>query len=76
MAGIHSQNVVFDVFKLEGGTVHRVMVEGRMKGSATGYVTMDFLTNKPPFGGSCTIDKYNGKFVDLSSLTYYLQRSG
>ena len=41
--------------------MHRVMVEGRMKGSATGYVTMDFLTNKPPFGGLCTIDKYNGK---------------
>ena len=61
--GIYGTTVVFDVFKLQGGVIHNVMVEGQMVGSAKGYASLEFLTNSPPYGGSCNTSRWEGKYI-------------
>ena len=48
---------------LVGGRIYRMMVHGKVYGYAHTFTEYEFLTNLPPYGGSCSIDPTSGKLL-------------
>ena len=61
--GIATPKLFIKPLSMRGGLRHRLVLEGRLKGSPVGSTSLDFLVNLPPYGGNCSVMPRKGMYV-------------
>ena len=51
---------------MEGGLNHILVVTGYTPGSEEGKAEHHFVVNLPPYGGSCSVFPFEGKYVIIT----------
>ncbi|XP_076075764.1 polycystin-1-like protein 2 [Mytilus galloprovincialis] len=59
-AGTSSQAIKIKQGSLIGGQVYRFRIDGKVYGYAPSFTEYEFITNLPPYGGTCDIDPISG----------------
>lgn len=62
--------IVIKPSTLEGEIPYRLILTGKMYGRASGRSIFEFIANKPPYGGRCTVDISSG-FADKTNFTFH-----
>ena len=63
LSGFRSSSVVFLPSTLTGGQTYRLRLNAKVHGFAPSLTEFEFITNLPPYGGSCTIEPTSGECV-------------
>ncbi|XP_041362676.1 uncharacterized protein LOC121378529 [Gigantopelta aegis] len=64
MSGFRSPSVVFLPNTLTGGQIYRLRLDARVHGFAPSLTEYEFITNLPPYGGSCEVEPTSGYALD------------
>jgi hypothetical protein len=66
---LNQKFLVINPNTLEGERPYQLILTGKMYGRIPGRSVFQFIVNKPPFGGKCTVDIPSG-FADLTNFTF------
>ena len=67
-SGVHSETLYLRPFVLVGGLQHRLVLTTWTPGSFESVVEHSFLSNLPPYDGTCSVSPDEGKHLSCSYI--------